>query len=431
MNWNAVCLKGRDAFPFVYKFFVTRLSAGFDMGVTIRCAILIGLSLPLLAGCRTTVKNDNPVFGAAPRRSSFEDAPNAKAVVDADDLRKDDDAEESAEEVQLASQAEVTDEEDQLFNATIVATANGAPIFAGEVLDRWGDYLRQVKTKVPPEEYRKFREEIIRRELKSHIQKHLLVERTKGELKPEQLKALNAQVEKMFDGEIEKLKKELKVSTRTELEQKLHERNTSINEIRTAFINQQIAAGYLGSRIEKPLPIDRKDLLAYYKTHHEDYEFPAKVNWRQIQISHAEAGGQANAEAKLREAVAELDRGVPFEKVAKKYSDGPTAEDGGNRDWMQEGSLADEELDHLLFTLPVNGKPREYASSQAFQIVQVTDRSDAGMTPFEEVQDEIHLKLQQSGSRNPKELVDELVNKIYSEAVIETKYDLDAPAAGF
>lgn len=381
------------------------------------CAACLGLTL--LAGCKNTAKHDNPVFGAAPRRTTLDDAPNAKAIADADDLSP-----ESGDTVRLASK---TDEDDtDLFNATVVAKANGAPIFAGEVLERYGDYLRQVQPKVSPEDFRKLRDEIIRRDLKSHIQKQLLVERTKGELKPEQLKALQGQLDTMFEKKVEELKKELKVATRTELERELTNRGTSLNDIRNTFISQGIAQGYLEARSDRPKQITRQDLVDYYHEHSEDYRIAAKVRWRQIQATYANAGGRAKAEDKLRQAREELDRGVAFADVAAKYSDGPTAHEKGLRDWTQQGSLADEKLDKLLFSLPAKGEYEVYVGAQACQIVQVVERTDAGMTPFADVQDEIREKLKRSMPTNVKDLID----AIYTEAVIETKFDFEAEGQG-
>lgn len=363
-----------------------------------------------MGGCNSTSKNENAVFGPSPLRTSLIDAPNAQAIAQEEA--------ETEDEGRVTPVSATEDSEADLFSATVVARANGAPIFAGEVLERYGDYLRAVRPKVSDADFQKIREAIIQRDLKGHIQKHLLVERTKGELKPEQLKALQDQLDKMFEKKVEQLKKELKVSTRTELERELNNRGTSLNDVRNSFVTQGIAQGYLEARAKRPGPITRQDLVDYYHEHQDDYKVPAKVRWQQIQISHSGAGGRAKAEAKLREARAELDRGVPFAEVVLKYSDGPTAKDKGLRDWTSRGSLADEKLDQLLFSMPVGTAYEEYFGPQACQIVKVLERTEETVTPFAEVQEEIHEKLQRSSPQTVKELID----RIYADAIIETKY---------
>lgn len=386
------------------------------MVAILRTACVVACGLLMFGGCKSAAKLDaNAVFGPLPRRTTLEDADNAAAIADAEVL-----AAQNPEDdrVVLASGTEPPDDT-EIFNATVVARANGAPIFAGEVLERYGDYLRQVRPKVSAEDFVKVRDEIIRRDLRGHIQKHLLVERTKGELKPEQLKGLQASLEKMFEQEVERLKKELQVSTRTELERELNNRHTSLNDIRNSFISQGIARGYIEARAEKPKIIGRLDVHEYFVAHKDDYKYPAKVRWRQIQISHASAGGRLHAEKKLREARAELDSGVPFEEVVAKYSDGPTAKEDGERDWTNQGSLADEKLDDLLFSIDVETETANHLGSESCQIVQVLVRENAGVREFTEVQGEIFQKLQPAGPSNVQELIDE----IYVDAVIETKYD--------
>lgn len=393
------------------------------MARSLICAIACGLIL--FSGCKSTAKPDaNAVFGPTPRRTTMDDAENAVAVADAEDLAGNSPIQLLGGTAESLDDAEPVDDT-EIFNATVVARANGAPIFAGEVLERYGDYLRQIRPKVSSEDYARVRDEIIRRDLRGHIQKHLLVERTKGELKPEQLKGLQASLDKMFEQEVERLKKELKVSTRTELERELNKRNTSLNDVRNSFVTQGIARGYIEARAEKPKPIGLPDVREYYNSHRKDYEFPAKVRWRQIQISYESAGGRLHAQEKLRAARAELDRGVPFEKVVARYSDGPTAKEDGVRDWTNQGSLADEKLDKLLFSLKVKSDIAEHLGSESCQLVQVLEREDAGVRPFTEVQGEIFQKLQPTGPAN----VQELIEKVYADAVIETKYDYESRQA--
>lgn len=381
----------------------------------------IACGLILFSGCKSMAKPDaNAVFGPSPRRTTLEDAANATAIADAEDL-----AGQSPIELVGGTNASTDDaatvDDTEIFNATVVARANGAPIFAGEVLERYGEYLRQIRPKVSDEDYVKVRDEIIRRDLRGHIQKHLLVERTKGELKPEQLKGLQASLDKMFEQEVERLKKELKVSTRTELERELNNRSTSLNDVRNSFVTQGIARGYIEARAEKPKVTGLPDVREYYQSHVDEYKIPARVRWRQIQISHASVGGRLHAQEKLREAKAELDRGVPFEKVVAKYSDGPTAKEKGERDWTNQGSLADEKLDKLLFSMKVKSDITEHLGNESCQLVQVLERESAGVRPFTEVQGEIFQKLQPAGPAN----VQELIEKVYADAVIETKYDYD------
>lgn len=376
----------------------------------------IGLVVPVtfVAGCKSLAKNDNPVLQPPPRRVSMDDSEVETRIAEAAQGKSD------VRQVSASNNGDDT----EVFNARVVARVNGAPVFAGEVLDRYGEYLGQAKAKLTPEEYVQLRDAIIRRDLRSHIERRLLVERMKSKLKPEQQQLLNTHLDRMFETRIEELKKELKVETRTELELALNERGTNLATVRDAYGTERIAMEFLFSSLERPDPPTRPQMVAYYQAHLNDYKIPARVKWRQVQVSVTRTQSRTAAEDKIKQARAELLEGTPFADVARKYSDGPTASSGGDWDWTRAGSLADTDLDKKLFALPVGEISDIHFARGSFHVVQVVDRQSEGRTPFAEVQDEIEQKMIAEGEKDlPKKFID----KLYAEAIIETDYDYLEP----
>jgi len=379
---------------------------------------LLALLSMMLTGCNTLrPKHDNPVMQPPPRRVSMDDS----RLQDAE-LQKT-----ASTEVATVSASDVPAEDDsKVFNATVVARVNGAPIFAGEILERWLVYLQQAKTKLPPDEYKKLRTEIIQHELRGHIERRLLAERMRGSLKPDQIKQLEAYVDKAFDKEmVTKLKADLHVSTRTELELALNERGTTLDAMKDNFATQRLAMEYVASHIEKPKPVTRPDMVAYYQEHLDDYKIPAKVHWQEIRVSFGL--GRTAAERKIQEAHEALVKGEKFAEVAKRLSDGPTASSGGMWEWTNRGSLADQKIEDALFSLPLK-KPSDVIEGRSgFHILRVVDRKDETHKPFTEVQDEIEEKLTNERRQN---LPQKFVEQLYNEAIIETPYDLSGKNAG-
>lgn len=362
-------------------------------------------------GCQSLAKkHDNPVLQPPPRRTSLDDTEAVQRLADAGEQS----------DIQQTA-ADDAGDDSEIINARVVARVNGAPVFAGEVLEVYGPFLNSARQKMPAERFVELREALIRRDLKGHIQRKLLSERMKSSLKPEQVKQLEQQVDRAFDKEIDRLKGELKVSTRTELELALNERNTTLAAVRDNFRTKQIAMAYLASKIERPPMPTRPDLIAYYQEHLDDYTIPARVKWQQIQASFDRKTTKSDARKKIDAAQQALQKGTPFEQVAQQQSDGPTAKSGGNWDWTQSGSLADEKLEKLLFELPVGDVSTIFEGAAAFHIVRVQDRQVEGRKPFGEVQDEIQQKLMESRAAN---LPQKFVEQLYSEAVIETEYEL-------
>lgn len=374
-------------------------------------------------------KHENPVLMDAPRRVSNIEAPDETQVADASseiDVAAQDPG---FEQVGFKKDSWATWTDDTaIFNSKVAATVNGAPILNGDVLDRYSGYLIAMREtmqekRIPPEEYNKVREMFVQRDLPGHIQRRLLVESMKSTLKPEQVKLLDAHLDGLFEKEVEKLKRELKVSTRTELELELNKKGTTLQNVKDSFNTERMAMEYVAMKMDKVEHIDRMDLLEYYQAHLDDYAIPANVTWEQIQISFDAKSTTAkdNARARMQEALQELASGVPFETVAKKYSDSPTAKQGGQWEPMEAGSLADTKLEKMLFEMPVGRLSSIYEGPAELQIVRVKARQEAGRKQLGDVQDEIRQKLEQEQNKKRPE---KLFKKLFEEAVIESKYDL-------
>jgi parvulin-like peptidyl-prolyl isomerase len=371
-----------------------------------------------LSNALSITKTDNPVLQPPPRRISLDDSANDERVASTKP--------ETTGIRPVSSTIGAAGDDTEVFNASVIARVNGAPIFASEVLERYGEYLLKAREKLTPEQYVQLREEIIRRDLRSHIERRLLVERMRSKLKPDQIKLLEQHLDKMFEEQmVTKLKNDLKVTTRTELERALNERNTTLQALRDTFGNERMAMEFLYSSIDRPPPATRPEIVAYYQEHLDDFAVPARVKWQQIQISVDRRVSKSQAEAKLAEAQRELASGVPFETVAKKYSDGATASEGGVWDWIRTGSLADTELEAKLFAMPVGELSEVHATRDAFQIVRVIDREAESRTPIAEVQDNIAERIRKERERDlPKQYVEGL----FENAIIETEYEYAEPA---
>ncbi|OYW23053.1 MAG: hypothetical protein B7Z55_03920 [Planctomycetales bacterium 12-60-4] len=365
-------------------------------------------------GCNSVAKNDNPVLRPPPRRVSLDDSATEQRLAQAEG----DDS-----KIRQASASSGIDDS-EIFNARVIARVNGAPVFAGEVLDRYGEYLAKAREKLTPEEYAQLREAIIRRDLRSHIERRLLVERMKAKLKPDQIKLLEGHIDRMFENRVAELKKQLNVTTRTELELALNERGSTLANVRDAFATERIAMEFLFGNIERPDPPTRQQLVNFYQEHLDDYNIPARVKWQEVQVSVGRTKSKAKAEELIRQAQQALAAGTPFEQVAKQYSDGPTASSGGNWDWTRIGSLADQDLEKFVFQQSPGQLSDIYFGRGAFHIVRVIERQQEGRTPFADVQDEIEKKLQADGEKDlPKQFMD----KLFAEAIIETDYDYLKP----
>ncbi len=410
-----------------------------------RRAVLLLLIVLSCAACNgVQKKHENPVMVQAPRRvqpqpgaeTQIAEAPPGSKPAD-DDKQIKPVSGENGESLSADPWADWRDDS-AIYNSRVAATVNGAPILNGDILDKYSvvivkvreqmqdlwdhpEKLQKGQSRPTPKDFEQFREMLVQRDLAGHVQRRLLVERMKSSLKPDQIKAMDAHIDQLFDREIDKLKRELKVSTRTELELELNKKGTTLQNVKDNFATERLAMEYIVLKSEKPEPIDRLDLVAYYKEHLDEYAIPAKVKWEQIQVSFGPERSKSDAKKRIEAALRELDSGVPFDQVARKYSDGSTAKEGGQRDWMEAGNLADTKLEKKLFELPVGQLSPLHEGSSGWHVVRVVERQQAGRVPFGQVQDEIRKKIEDNQNKNrPKKLFEQL----FSEAIIESRYDL-------
>jgi parvulin-like peptidyl-prolyl isomerase len=118
--------------------------------------------------------------------------------------------------------------------------------------------------------------------------------------------------------------------------------------------------------------------------------------------------------------------GRPFAEVAASRSEGPTARSGGRFDWTSKGSLASKLLDEAIFTLPIGQLSAILEEEKALHIVRVTERVEAGRTPFIEAQTGIRDTLRQE--RRQKSMNDYL-SRLRGRTPVWTAFQ-NAPPGG-
>ncbi len=424
--------------------------------------------LGLCAGCESfsSAKVDNPVLGPAPPRVSnreelkqnpYRITDRSSAADHASASQEDDDSAESQDEgiVQVGFTSEVDSSPELLDNINaagdtetddaspldplaeetspqsvnidlsdtyVVATVNGLPVFASDILEPHLPRLKKFEGQYSADDLAKLRQEIIRRELPRHVERAMLISALKEMLKPDQAKSFEAYLDQEFESQLKRIRQEVGAESKQELERILSQQGTSLDMLRDSFRNQQMAQQFLATKSQVKKEIGRAQLLEYYNAHREDYAIQTRVKWKVIIVPFAKSGGRDKAKIQIAQAADDLAAGVPFEEVARKFSSGVTATRGGDwGDWTTIGSLADERLEALLFEIPIGKISDPHEGESDFQLVQVVERQEAGYRPFEELQNEIEKQLHQ---QQALEMQAKVVEELRQNAHIETVFDL-------
>jgi peptidyl-prolyl cis-trans isomerase SurA len=94
------------------------------------------------------------------------------------------------------------------------------------------------------------------------------------------------------------------------------------------------------------------------------------------------------AEEKANQLLAGINGGAKFEDVAKKSSDGPTADSGGELGQFKRGTLA-KELEDLTFAMKPGEVSKVIRTRQGFVILKVNQHTQAGLVPLAQVKERI------------------------------------------
>jgi peptidyl-prolyl cis-trans isomerase SurA len=164
------------------------------------------------------------------------------------------------------------------------------------------------------------------------------------------------------------------------------------NNIRNGLLTQQVIAHDVGPRIEIP----HEDVQKYYDEHKSDFVRPEQVVLSEIALN---TSGKTPDEIEAIRKQAEdlhqrLKNGDDFAELAKHFSEGPTAKDGGELGAYERGQLA-KPIEDVVFALTRGDFTDVIQTKTSFEIFKVVDHFQAGLQPLDKVEGEITNKLYQ------------------------------------
>ena len=284
-------------------------------------------------------------------------------------------------------------------------------------------------SKIPKNQAAQFREKLMRDRLNHLIEVKLAIVDAQRKVPPDAypkiVEDLGGQFEKSM---VKKKLKDMNLTSRIDLDEKLRERGTTLEREKQAFIEQQLAYGWIAQQTKSKHDPSHQDMVAYYLEHLDKYSFPAKARWEEIRLrvtNYPSREAACYALGALGNAVV---RGAKFADVARARSQGPTASIGGQYDWTSQGSLALSIIDQSLFSLNVGqlSPILDDGRSPTISIVRVIERTDAGREEFSEVQDEIKEKLMEAHRAKDKDKIHVYIEKLRRDEDLD---DLRRPAA--
>ncbi len=158
------------------------------------------------------------------------------------------------------------------------------------------------------------------------------------------------------------------------------------NNIRNKFLTQEVIRREVGSHIT----IGHDETQKYYEEHKKEFVKPEQVALRAIEISTEgkKDADLADLKKKADDLLRRIKEGEDFATLAKRFSDGSTAQQGGFLGVYKRGELS-KQLEDQVFAMKKNQLTDVIETKQGFLILQVLERYEEGEQPFDKVENEI------------------------------------------
>ena len=202
---------------------------------------------------------------------------------------------------------------------------------------------------------------------------------------------------------LDEIRKQYNLETLEDLEKAAKQQGVSYEDfkanIRNGIITQQVMRQEVGKRIQfTPGEAER-----YFEQHKQEYAQQESVHLSEILVSIGapapsviEKGAVqpddpeklAAAKAKADDIAARLHAGGDFSQLAKSFSDGPTASEGGDLGQFKRGSLA-KVLEDQTFALKSGQFTEPIRTKQGYVILKVTEHVPGGTPAYKDVQEEV------------------------------------------
>ncbi len=283
----------------------------------------------------------------------------------------------------------------------VAVTVNGSVITEAEIDARIKPQLEKFSAQMGPEgaeRYAKY--------MRARVLEGMIVER----LIEEQIKKENISVS---DSDVNDRINEIITQQNTTPEgfnSMLQARGQSMEQVRQQ-IQQGMAFEKLMESKSGKTDVNEAQALVYYNEHKQEYSSPDQVKASHILIK-VEAGApeeeKAQARKKAEELLKQIKEGADFAALAKENSDCPSKAQGGDLGFFEKGQMV-KPFSDAAFAMKVGDVSDIVETQFGYHIIKVTDRKEAGQTPFEEAKQQIITTLQQEKrSRIYRDYVDKL-----------------------
>ena len=204
---------------------------------------------------------------------------------------------------------------------------------------------------------------------------------------------------------MDEIRKSAGLNSMEDLEKAAEQQGVNYEEWKQNLRDQIITRQVIQREVGQKLQVTQEEMQAFYDKHKQEFAQPEQVRLSEILIPTETAGPGSTPEkpnivampdeqvaqqkAKADQVLAQLKAGKSFEDMAKQYSGGPTATQGGDLGLFKRGVMA-KELEDKTFDQMKQGEISDVLrTKQGFVILKVTEHAQPGVPPLKEVDQQV------------------------------------------
>ena len=202
---------------------------------------------------------------------------------------------------------------------------------------------------------------------------------------------------------LNEIRKQYNLETLEDLEKAAKEQGVAFEDFKANIRNQIITQEVMRQEIGRKIQFTPGEAHRYFEEHKQDYVQQESVRLSEILVSLGAAAPSATvpggvqpedaekiaaAKAKADDIEAKLHAGGEFSQLARSFSDGPTAAEGGDLGQFKRGTLA-KVLEDRTFVLKAGEFTEPIRTKQGFVILRVNEHIAGGVPQYKDVESQV------------------------------------------
>ncbi len=219
------------------------------------------------------------------------------------------------------------------------------------------------------------------------------------------------------DDQLASLKK--RFPNEADFQSTLSKMNLTEETLKLQFSQDLAVQKLIDTQVAGKVVVTPEETRSFYDSNPDLFKAPEMVRASHILVKvdpKATDDDKKKAKEKIQGLQKKIKEGADFAAVAKENSDCPSAENGGDLDYFQKGQMV-APFENAAFALKPGDVSDVVETQFGYHLIKVTDKKEAGMTPYEEIDEKIEQHLKQE---KVNKQVNDYIAQLKSQAKIET-----------